>query len=43
MTTASASLSTHFAALGMGISLLCAGAVALIGGTGLALWIAGIH
>jgi hypothetical protein len=43
MTTASASLTTHFAALGMGISLLCAATVTLIGGTGLALWIAGVH
>lgn len=39
----SPSLSTHLTALGMGIALLCGATVALIGGTGLALWIAGIH
>lgn len=43
MTAATASLSTHFAALSLGLGLLCAGTVALIGGTGLALWIVGIH
>lgn len=45
MTTLSApeSLSTHLTAVGMGIVLLCGATVSLIGGTGLALWIAGIH
>lgn len=43
MTTAAASLTTHLAALSMGLSMLCAGTLAVIGGTGLALWIAGIH
>ncbi|HSV29682.1 MAG TPA: hypothetical protein VLL76_08980 [Candidatus Omnitrophota bacterium] len=43
MTTLTSSFRDDVTALALGLGLLAAGAVALIGGSGLAFWIAGMH
>lgn len=43
MTTLPCSHRDEIGALALGLGLLCAAAVALIGGSGVVFWIAGLH